>query len=95
MKPIRLILLTAVVALAFLVNPSKAAAAEVVVKEVVDEGEEPAPVASTTFKRELAAGSMSMSLLYVEVSNSMLLLMLSVVWSNITMRVAVELAVAV
>ena len=82
MKPIRLIILTAVT-LAFLVNPSKAAAAEVVVKEVVDEGEEPAPVASTTFKRELAAGSMSMLLLYLyeEVSNSLplLLLMLSVV----------------
>ena len=86
MKPIRLILLTAVVALAFLVNPSKAAAAEVVVKEVVDEGEgeEPAPVASTTFKRELAAGSMSMSFVPYDdvVSNSLLLLLLSVVCNN-------------
>ena len=84
MKPIRLIILTAVVALAFLVNPSNAAAAEVVVKEVVDEAEEPAPVASTTFKRELAAGSMSMSFVPYDdvVSNSLLLLMLSVVCSN-------------
>ena len=75
MKPIRLIILTAV-ALAFLVNPSKAAAAEVVVEKVVDEGEEPAPVASTTFKRELAAGSMSMSFVPYDdvVSNSLLLL---------------------
>ena len=74
-KPIGLIILTAVVALAFLANPSKAAAAEVVVKKVVDEGgEEPAP-----FKRELAAGSMSMSFVPYDdvVSNSLLLLLLS------------------
>ena len=84
MKPIRLIILTAVVALAFLANPSNAAAAEVVVKEVVDEGEEPAPVASTTFKRELTAGSMSMSFVPYDdvVSNSLLLLLLSVVCNN-------------
>lgn len=84
MKPIRLIILTAVT-LAFLANPSKAAAAEVVVKKVVDEAEdeEPAPVASsTTFKRrELATGSMSMSWVPYDdlVRNSLLLLMLSVV----------------
>ena len=65
-NPIRLVAFTAAT-LAFFANPSKAAtAAAVNVKQEADEGEEPVPPVATAtapfLKRELAAGSMSMSL---------------------------------